>query len=108
MAQELGDQVLVCLCFVKLFSSGPLHREETDITNHMKPVYCLPEAVVLDFLGIGMQVNEQTLSNFLSQSALGVQFMCVTVMKSVGPTWKCWYRSTHSQNGSLCRVGVNA
>lgn len=62
MPLELGDQVLLCLCFVKLFSSGPLHREETEITNHMKPVYHVHEAVVLDFLGIAVQVNEQAFS----------------------------------------------
>lgn len=58
MALELGDQVLLCLCFGKLFSSGPLCREETDITNPMKPVYRLHEAVVLHLLEIDVQVNE--------------------------------------------------
>lgn len=64
MALKLGDQVLLCLCFVKLFCNGPLRREETDIiTNHMKPVYCLGgEAVVLDFLGIDVQMNKQAFS----------------------------------------------
>lgn len=62
MALKLGDQVLLCLCFVKLFCNGPLRREETDITNHMKPVYCLGEAVVLDFLVIDVQMNKQAFS----------------------------------------------
>lgn len=41
IASELEDQASLCLCFVKLFSSGPRSREETDIINHMKPVYPL-------------------------------------------------------------------
>lgn len=59
---ELGDQDLLFLCFVNLFSSGPLLREETDITNHMMPAYFLCEAGVLDFLEMDVQVNEQTFS----------------------------------------------
>lgn len=41
---ELGEQILLCSCSVMLFSSGPLDREETGLTSHMKPAYCPGEA----------------------------------------------------------------
>lgn len=93
----LGDQALLCLCFVKLFSSGPRSREETDIINHMKPVYPLHEAVVLDFLGIDVQVNEQTFSICLISKCPWSSVYECCCMSSVGShleiLWLVWVYS---------------
>lgn len=59
MALELGDQVLLCPCSVMLFSSGPLGREETGLTSHMKPEYRPGETVVLGCWWVDVEMNGQ-------------------------------------------------
>ena len=59
MALELGDQVLLCPCSVMLFSNGPLGREETGRTSHMKPVYRPGETVVPGSQEMDVQMNRQ-------------------------------------------------
>lgn len=99
MALKLGDQVLLCLCFVKLFCNGPLRREETDITNHMKPVYCLGEAVVLDFLVIDVQMNKQAFSICLISKCPWCSVYECYCMNSVGSHLEMlWLVQVYSQS----------
>lgn len=108
MALELGDQDLLFLCFLNLFSSGPLLREETDITKH---TFCVRLGSLTFWRWMCKWMNKPFPSfPSLSQSALGVQFMSATSWTVWVPTWKCcgWCRSTHSLKGHLCRAGVNA
>lgn len=96
---ELGDQILLCPCSVMLFSSGPLDREKTGLTSHMKPAYCPGEAG-----------SWRLLEDECANRRNGVFSICLIskTLRAKTPIYKChgWLRATYSQNGDLHRAIV--